>query len=175
MLFQDEATLSTLPTFTRMWAKVGQQPQIKTPGVRAEKQQVFGVVDPVSGEFDYLFHPRRNQQGFRRQLGQLARRYHLAQHPRRKIYLVLDNGSCHKDRWVQQLLAKHHYRIELVFLPAYGQELNAIERLWRHMRRIVTHTHYFEHLDALLGAAREFFAQMQAAPRTLLSIIGYTA
>lgn len=175
VLFQDEATLSLLPTLTRMWTRIGQQPKILTPGVRPAKRQAFGLVDPVRGEFGYLFHPRRNKQGFRRQIGWLARHYELARYPQRKVYLILDNASAHKCKWVKRLLEKYPGRIILVFLPAYSQELNAIEFFWRHMRRIVTHNHYFETLEALLTAAREFFETMMTRPVEVLSIIGFNA
>lgn len=171
-LFQDEATLSLLPTITRMWARRGEQPKIPTPGVRAPKCQVFGVVNPISGEFGYLIHPRRNKVGFRRQIAWIARHFELAKYPERKVYVILDNASAHKDKWTRDLLAKYNHRIELVFLPSYSQELNLIERFWRHMRGFVTHNYFFETMEALLTAAHEFFDDIDR--QEVLSIIGMT-
>jgi transposase len=48
----------------------------------------------------------------------------------KQIFLVLDNVSIHKSNKVKQTMAKHHPRIQLVFLPTRSPELNLIEVRW---------------------------------------------
>ena len=48
----------------------------------------------------------------------------------KQIFLVLDNISIHKSNKVKQTIAKHHPRIQLVFLPTRFPELNLIEVRW---------------------------------------------
>ena len=53
----------------------------------------------------------------------------------KQIFLVLDNVSIHKSNKVKQTMAKHHPRIQLVFLPTRSPELNMIEVRWMWMQR----------------------------------------
>ncbi len=53
----------------------------------------------------------------------------------KQIFLVLDNVSIHKSNKVKETLAKHHPRIQLVFLPTRSPELNLIEVRWIWMHR----------------------------------------
>jgi len=48
----------------------------------------------------------------------------------KQIFLVLDNVSIHKSNKVKQTMAKHHPRIQLVFLPTRSPELNLIDVRW---------------------------------------------
>ena len=57
---------------------------------------------------------------------------------------------------MQQLLEKHDHQIQVEWLPSYSPELNPQEDIWQHMRRRVTHNHYFEQMDALLEAVEDF-------------------
>ena len=48
----------------------------------------------------------------------------------KQIFLILDNASIHKSNKVKETLAKHHPRIQLVFLPTRSPDLNLIEVRW---------------------------------------------
>ncbi len=85
LLYGDSAVVSLLPTITRCWTRIGQQRTITTPGVKAEKQWNWGVVNVVTGETLHLLHPRRNNVGMRRLLAAIARYYHLVDHPERRL------------------------------------------------------------------------------------------
>ena len=45
----------------------------------------------------------------------------------KQIFLILDNVSIHKSNKVKETLARHHPRIQLVFLPTLSPDLNLIE------------------------------------------------
>ena len=44
----------------------------------------------------------------------------------KQIFLILDNVSIHKSNKVKETLARHHPRIQLVFLPTRSPDLNLI-------------------------------------------------
>lgn len=159
------------PTITRCWTRIGQQRVILTPGVRAAKRWNWGAVNPVTGQTVSVIHHRRNNVGFRRLLAAISRAYDLPAHPERKVILFVDNDMAHKAKAVRRLLAKHDNRIQLEWLPSYSPELNAQEDVWQHMRRRVTHNHYFEHMDALLEAVEQFHHQLESEPEEVLRLL----
>jgi transposase len=137
---------------------------IETPGVHASKYWDWGVVEPITGRTVHIVHPRRNNVGFRRLLAAISRAYELSSCPERKVILFVDNDRAHKAKAVNRLLEKHNHRIQVEWLPPYAPELNPQEDIWQHMRRRVTHNHYFEHMDALLNALDQFHQELDRDP-----------
>lgn len=171
VLWGDSAEVSLLPTITRCWTRIGQQRTILTPGVRAAKCWDWGVVDVVSGQTLSLLHPRRNNIGLRRLLAIIARHYQLGQHPQRQVILWLDNDKAHQAKAVKRLLSKHHHQIRIEWLPAYSPELNPQEEIWRHLRRRVTHNHYFQYMTLLQNAVSVFHRELEQSPEFVLRLI----
>jgi transposase len=163
--------VSLFPTITRCWTRIGQQRVILTPGVRAAKHWNWGAVNPVTGQTVSVIHHRRNNVGFRRLLAAISRAYDLPAHPQRKVILFVDNDKAHKAKAVHRLLEKHANRIQLEWLPPYSPELNAQEDIWQHMRRRVTHNHFFEHIDALLEAVEQFHHELESDPEQVLRLL----
>lgn len=164
--------MSLFPTITRCWTHIGRQRVILTPGVRAAKRWDWGAVDPVTGRTIHIIHHRRNNVGFRRLLAAISRTYELPAHPERKVVLFVDNDKAHSAKPVRQLLEKHGHQIQVEWLPPYSPELNAQEEIWRHMRRRVTHNHYFEQMDALLDAVEEFHQELEDDSEQVLRLLG---
>ena len=156
---------------TRCWTPIGQQRRILTPGVRAAKQWDWGAVDPITGRIVHIVHRQRNNIGFRRLLAAISRAYQLPQHPERKVTLFMDNDRPHKAKVVTKLLVKHDHRIQVEWLPPYSPELNPQEDVWQHMRRRVTHNHYFEEMDKLLAAITEFHQELDRDPDQVLRLL----
>jgi hypothetical protein len=52
LLFQDEVEIHRLPALARVWAKVGTQPEVPTPGTN-EKRVVYGGIDYATGQLTY--------------------------------------------------------------------------------------------------------------------------
>lgn len=171
VLWGDSAEVSLLPTITRCWTRIGQQRIILTPGVRAAKCWDWGVVNVVSGQTLCLLHQRRNNVGLRRLLAAIARQYELGEHPQRQIILWLDNDKAHKAKAVERLLSNHHHQIRIEWLPPYTPELNPQEDIWRHLRRRVTHNHFFEHMDRLEQAVHDFHQELLDTPELVLRLI----
>jgi transposase len=170
LLLADSAQVSLLPTLTRCWTRIGQQRVIPTPGVHAPKHWDWGAVDPVTGRTIHVIHHRRNNVGFRRLLAAVSRAYELPTHPERKVIVVVDNDRAHRAKPVSRLLEKHDHQIQLEWLPPYAPELNPQEDIWQHLRRCVTHNHYFEHMEALLEAVDQFHQLLEDDPDQVIRL-----
>lgn len=108
----------------------------------------------------HVVHSRRNNIGFRRLLAAVSRAFELSTHPQRRVILFADNDKAHKAKVVQKLLNKHEQRIQIEWLPPYSPELNPQEDIWQHMRRRVTHNHYFEQIDVLQDVVDAFHQEL---------------
>jgi transposase len=134
------------PALTRMWAPVGQQPQVPAAG-RNEKKVVYGGVDYRTGRLTFTLADSKCGGAFLSFLVAL-----LAAYTGRKIRLVCDNGRFHSTRAVRQWLAAHRQQIEVFWLPPYSPSLNLIERLWGHLKRTILANVLFARLDDLVQA-----------------------
>ncbi len=148
LIFQDEMEIHRFPALTRMWAPVGQQPQVPTPG-KNEKKVVYGGIDYKTGTFTYIIAETKCGAAFLAFLAMLLRTY-----AGRKIRLVCDNGRFHTTKAVQEFLTVHHEQIEVYWLPPYCPSLNLIERLWGHLKRTVLANVLYASLDDLVRAFR---------------------
>jgi len=123
LIFQDEREIHRFPALTRMWALVGQQPQVPTPG-KNEKKVVYGGIDYKTGKLTYTIADTKCGAAFLTFLTVLLQTY-----AGRKIRLVCDNGRFHTTKAVQQFLTDHQAQLEIYWLPPYCPSLNLIERL----------------------------------------------
>ena len=154
MLFGDEASFRQDPTLYQTWARRGSQPLIPTTGQR-NTQKVFGAVDIRRPRAYFAASEEMfNGQTYTRFLSSLARRY-----PHQEVFLVQDNAPYHYGPEVQGWLARYGYRFHLVPLPKYSPDLNAVERIWHHVRVNATHNRCFptkeEFISTLGGALRD--------------------
>jgi len=134
------------PALTRMWAPVGQQPEIPAPG-KNEKQVVYGGVNYKTGRITYTLAATKCGAAFLIFLMALVRQY-----VGRRIILVCDNGRFHKTKAVEQWLAEHRDQITIYWLPPYCPSLNLIERLWGHLKRTILANVLYDTLDDLVAA-----------------------
>jgi transposase len=56
---------------------------------------------------------------------------------KRKIFLIVDNGSAHKSKKTKAFVESQKHKLELFYLPPYSPELNPDELVWNHLK---THT-----------------------------------
>lgn len=148
LIFQDEMEIHKHPPLTRMWAPVGQQPEIPSPG-KNEKQVVYGGVDYKTGKLTYTIADTKCAASFLAFLIFLVARY-----AGRKIRMVCDNGRFHTTKAVQAWLDDHHEQIEIFWLPPYCPSLNLIERLWGHVKRTILANVLYKTIDDLVAAFR---------------------
>lgn len=146
LIYQDEMEIHRHPALTRMWALVGQQPEVPAPG-KNEKKVVYGGVDYRSAKMTYTVADSKCGGAFLLFLLAL-----VAAYAGKKIRLVCDNGRFHTTKAVQHWLAAHQDQIEVYWLPAYSPSLNLIERLWGHLKRTILANVLYKNLDDLVAA-----------------------
>jgi transposase len=92
---------------------------------------------------------------FLRFLQRLLRRHRKGS----KMIIVVDNARWHHAKLLAPWLQKHRRSLQLLFLPPYSPELNAIERVWKLTRRLCTHNQYFPAIEQLINTV---FNQFEA-------------
>lgn len=154
LIYQDEMEIHRHPALTKMWAPVGEQPEVPAPG-KNEKQVVYGGVDYRTGKLTYTLAATKCGAAFLAFLIVLVKRY-----AGKKIILVCDNGRFHATKAVNAWLKAHGRQITVYWLPPYSPSLNLIERLWGHMKRTVLANVLYDSLDDLVAAFRRGATQL---------------
>jgi transposase len=157
LIFQDEMEIHRHPALTRMWAPVGQQPEVPAPG-QNQKKVVYGGVDYRTGKLTYTLADSKCGTEFLAFLVVL-----VAAYAGRKIRLICDNGRFHTTKAVSAWLAAHREQIEVYWLPPYCPSLNLIERLWGHLKRTVLANVLYATLDELVTAFRKGVRRLTAS------------
>ncbi len=174
LYYQDEIDLNLLPGILRCWALQGVQRKVPTPGVN-QKCYGFGAVNYVSGQTLHRIEERKNSVGFCAFIEQFMQTVtQVPEYHGQKIVLVVDNFIIHRSRKTQEFLKKYKGQLLLFMLPTYSPWLNLIERLWKHLRRKVTHNHLFASIAALVKAVCSFLDTLNVTPQLTLSVIGAT-
>jgi len=174
LYYQDEIDLNLLPGILRCWTLEGVQRKVPTPG-QNQKQYGFGAVNYVSGQTVHRIEERKNSLGFCAFIEQFMQTVTQApDYHSQKIILVVDNFIIHRSRKTREFLAQYADRLLLFMLPTYSPWLNLIERLWKHVRRKVTHNHLFTSIEELTKAVCSFLEALNATPQLTLSVIGAT-
>jgi transposase len=89
-----------------------------------ESLDLYGAVEPLTGQSFFLELPALNTPGFQVFLDHFA-----ASDPASFHLLLLDNGAFHKARALRL-----PPNLGLLVFPPYTPELNPIERLWRDLK-----------------------------------------
>ncbi len=150
-----------------MWARVGQQVEIPTPG-QEERAYGIGAVNYHTGETVMTTREHKRKADIAAMLRALIDR-----HPTGIIYLTWDNSPTHFGGEIENVLKEAQGRLVLLYLPTYSPWLNPIEMLWRSMRYGVTHCELFSSLYELEKAFLEYF--MITPRENIRSIIGSKA
>ncbi|HVP67085.1 MAG TPA: IS630 family transposase [Anaeromyxobacteraceae bacterium] len=158
-MFEDEASFWLDGTLHQTWARIGIQPRVDTYGQRMTAH-VFGAVTLDEADFTYRFADVFNGATFHGFLKQLVAKY-----APRKIFLIIDNGPCHKlDDAGRAWLFQNSARIELHRLPAYSPEFNPTEGVWKATRKRTTHNRFFPTVDERDSALVQTFRSFQRRP-----------
>ncbi|WP_200389791.1 IS630 family transposase, partial [Thiocapsa imhoffii] len=88
------------------------------------------------------------------------------------VTIFLDNARYQKCKIVRDLASQ--LGIELVFLPSYSPNLNLIERLWRHVKKQVLYSRYYETFPkfkaAIMGCINSTSTSNRKSLETLLTL-----
>jgi transposase len=148
--FEDETHLETNPYLGRVWHRVGQQPVLPAAGTN-RRLTVFGSVEALGRGRVEVLGAGADSAGFLRYLAALEARHAAT---KRRVILVLDNGSCHTSQASQAALAERADWLEVVPLSRYSPELNPKEREWRTLKR--------DHRSHLAPTLRDFVDELVA-------------
>lgn len=139
MLFEDETVLRFFPPLRYSWAYQGKQACVSITGQNA-KRVLFGVINFKTGHRIVLRRYKQQQQDFQAFLKLLRKRYR-----NKPLALLLDKASCHDAPRSQFLAAQ--LNIKLIWLPKQWSELNAMDHLWRGLKRNISSNRQFKTID----------------------------
>jgi transposase len=144
------------------WAFRGEQAVVPITG-RNAKRVLFGALNPRTGHRLALRRFGQRQGDF-----QAFLRYLRARYPGRPLWLLLDKAPCHDAARSQALAAR--LGIELVWLPKQCSELNAVDHLWKELKRLVAANRQFPTIDDEADHAERWFLGL--TPREALRKAG---
>lgn len=128
---QDETHGETNPYLSRVWHRRGQQPTIPAAGTN-RRLTVFGSVEVCGRGRVEVLGAGQTSADFLAYLAALDTR-HVAVN--REVFLVLDNGPCHRSKLSEAALAARADWLHVLWLPKYCPHLNRKEREWRALKR----------------------------------------
>jgi transposase len=147
----DEATLRRHPTLTAQWCLVDEGPEVPT-GDDHPTVPVYGAVAPLTGRTPYPISPDLAQEACAKFLPQL-----VAYDPGKRPLVLQDRGAPHQGAAIEEVVGEAWGQLVLKAPPASSPELNPQERIWKWLRRVVTHNHWFATLQEQIEAIRNFF------------------
>jgi transposase len=167
LVLVDEATVRRHPTLTAPWCLADAVPEVPTGDIHT-KVPVYGAVAPLSGRTPYHLSPELGQAEFAQFL-----RHLLAYHPGKRLLLIHDRGAQHKGAAVEEVVREASGRLMLKAQPAYSPELNPQERIWKWLRRVVTHNHWFATLHEQTEAIQNFFRYLAGVKGQVRRLCGF--
>jgi len=169
IVYEDEASFKQQSTLYQTWAPRGMQPKIPTH-VQRNTQKIFGAIALQSGKFIYRHESERfNSETYKTFIEEnVLTNFYKKNH---RVYYIQDNASYHKDKdlWVW-LKAKQKY-INVINLPPYSPELNAVETIWKYTRKEATHNKYFETKEILRESLFGVFDGIQQNPDRIKGLL----
>ena len=167
IIFEDECSFRQDPTLHATWSRVGKQPLIPKTGQR-KTMKIFGCVDITKNRFIYKTDAVFNAATYAAFLERVCQKFFAND---RKDYYIQDNASYHKSSDVWDWFKENRKFIKVYNLPPYCPELNAVERLWKYVRKSGTHNCYFETHDDMKKNIHATLRSMQKRPSEISGYI----
>jgi transposase len=130
VLFVDWTMLRLFPPLRAAWSRKGEQAAVPITGQNA-KRVLFGAINLDTGHRVVLIRKNAGGADARAFFEELRRRYRRAG----RIWLLLDRASAHTAAKTVRLAQE--LNIELVWLPKQRSELNAMDQVWKELKRLV--------------------------------------
>jgi transposase len=162
----DEATVRRHPTLSAQWCVVDAVPEVPT-GDDHTQRHVYGAVAPLTGRTPEHLSSELGKEECAQFLPHL-----LAYYPRKRWLVIHDRGEQHKGAPIEAVIREVSGRLMLKPQPAYSPERNPQERIWKWLRRVVTHHHWFETLSEQIEAIRHFFRYLAGVQDQVQQICG---
>jgi transposase len=109
-------------------------------------------VAPLTGCTHYHISPTLGQAEFAQFLQHL-----VAYYRGKRLLGIHDPGAQHRGTGIEAVVREAAARLILKPQPANSPELNPQERIWKWLRRVVTHNHWFATLQEQIEAIRNLF------------------
>ena len=161
LLAEDETTLRLLPPLRAAWAPRGRQATVPISG-KNDQRVLFGALNVATGHRVLLRRAKTGAADFQAFLRALRARHYRAGQP---IWLLLDKATCHTAAGSLALAAL--LGITLLWLPRQCSELNAMDHLWRQLKKDVAANRQRADIDSLAAQAEAWVLALstQAALR----------
>lgn len=153
MLFIDWTLLRLFPPLRAAWSRRGEQALVPITGQNA-KRVLFGAINLYTGQRVALIGKRAGGTEARAFFEELRRRYRQAG----RIWLLLDRASAHTNDKTLHLASE--LCIELVWLPKQWPELNAMDQLWKELKRLIAANRQATSIDALAEEAVDWLLSL---------------
>ncbi len=164
ILFGDEASFPQWGSLTYTWAKKGQQPVVKTSGIR-KGYKVLGLIEYFSGRFFFKTHEGRlNSASYASFLEEVMSQ------TKKHLILIQDGAPYHTSKAMKEFFKKHSSRLTVYQLPSYSPDYNPIERLWKKIKEKEIHLHYFPTFDSLKDKVEEALLHFKDLKKEVLSL-----
>lgn len=169
IVYGDEASFRQSPTLYQTWAPINSQLKIPTTGQR-NTQKILGAIAIPTGKFEYRIQEDYfNYKTYVEFLGDLVvPRFYRKGH---RIFLIQDNASYHKKPETYEWFTANRKYVEVFNLPRYQPELNAIERIWHHVRMYATHNRFHETVESLRCALFDSLSNIQVFPQSIVNYL----
>jgi transposase len=149
IFFGDEASFAQWGSLSYTWAPVGEQPQVKTTGIR-KGYKVFGSIEFFSGQLIYQgLEERFNSDSY-----QVFLKY-LLSHFTGPVILIQDGARYHTSKATREFISAHKDQLIVYQLPSYSPDYNPIEYLWKKVKTKATHNRYFEEFVKLVQSVED--------------------
>jgi transposase len=167
IFFGDEVSFSQSGSLSYTWAKIGQQPIIKTSGSK-KSYKVFGLIEYFSGNFVSMgWEGKLNSDSYTEFLKDTLAK------TKKHIYLIQDGAGYHTSDEMEDFFCKNVSRLTVRQLPACSPDFNPIEMLWKKMKTKGTHSKYFPTFDSLVDKVHELIKYFSNSKSEIISLFGF--
>ena len=153
LLCCDWTLLRLFPPLRAVWAVKGTQATVPITGANA-KRVLFGAINLRTAHRVVLIRPRAGAADAQAFLRELRRRYRTAG----TIWLLADRASAHTAVRTQMLAAA--LGIRFLWLPKQAPELNAMDQLWRELKRLIAANRQATSVNALASDAADWVLRL---------------
>lgn len=167
LFFEDEASFPQWGTLSYTWAKTGQQPTIKTSGIR-KGYKVFGLIDYFTGRF---FHKTIDEKFNSKTYISFLKE--ILSKTRKHIVLIHDGAPYHRSAAVKEFILTKENRLTMYQLPPYSPDFNPIEKIWKKIKKDDTHLQYFPTFDSLKEKVNNALEKIACKSKKLFSIFNF--
>jgi transposase len=156
LLFTDWTLLRLFPPLRAMWAAIGTQAKVAITGQNA-KRVLFGTINVRTARRTITIGRNAGAYEVRAFLLALRKAYRRAG----TIWLLADRASGHTAQ--ATLALAEALRIEFVWLPRPWPELNAMDHLWKELKRDVAANRQAASIDDLADRASQWVLNLTPA------------